>query len=194
MTGLSSLCVYCGSSVGHRDVYAACARELGAAMAQARIRLVYGGGRVGLMGVIADSVLAHGGQVTGVIPTFLRTEELAHPDIDETIEVGSMHARKHRMFELADGFVVLPGGTGTLDEAIEVLTWKQLHLHDKPIILVSPNGYWAPLVDLLGHIIGTGFAPHRVSHLFELVDRPRQAIDVARRAGAARAPARGDRL
>lgn len=141
--GLSSICVYCGSSVGADPDFAAAARETGELLARNGIRLVYGGAAVGLMGIVADAALAAGGEVIGVTPRGF--DEVDHPGLTELIRVGSMHERKQRMFELADAFVALPGGLGTLDELAEVATWSQLGLHRKPIATLDVNGYWSGL-------------------------------------------------
>ena len=145
----ASVCVYCGSSRGEREVYSTAARELGALFAERNIRLVFGGGSVGLMGVLADAVLQGGGEVTGVIPHRLRTAELAHEGVTEMIAVDSMHARKHRMVELADAFIALPGGIGTLDELFETWTWLQLGIHRKPVGLLNVAGYYDSLLEFL---------------------------------------------
>jgi uncharacterized protein (TIGR00730 family) len=145
----ASVCVYCGSSRGEREEYAAAARALGALFARRRIRLVFGGGSVGLMGVLADAVLEAGGEVTGVIPHRLRTAELAHEGVTEMIAVDSMHARKLRMVELSDAFIALPGGIGTLDELFETWTWLQLGIHAKPVGLLNVAGYYDPLLAFL---------------------------------------------
>ena len=139
-------------------------------MADRGVRLVYGGGGIGLMGVLSDAVLEGGGDVLGVIPDFLVQYEVANPRITETAVTGSMHERKQRMFELSDGFVVLPGGLGTLDEAIEVITWKQLQLHAKPVVVVNVGGYWDPLAALLDGVIAGGFAHAGIDELFTVVD------------------------
>jgi uncharacterized protein (TIGR00730 family) len=140
MTTVRSLCVYCGSLAGKAEAYRAAAARLGALMAASGVRMIYGGGHVGLMGIAADAALAAGGKVVGVIPRFLTEIEAAHPGISEIVRVDSMHARKQRMFELSDAFAILPGGLGTLDETIEIITWKQLWLHDKPIVIVNVAG------------------------------------------------------
>jgi hypothetical protein len=149
MTWPESICVYCGSSSGDRREYADAARQLGALLAARSIRLIFGGGRVGLMGVLADAVLAAGGKVTGVIPQGLRTKELAHAGVSEMITVDSMHARKQRMVELSDAFIALPGGIGTLDELFETWTWLQLGIHTKPVGLLNVAGYYDPLLAFL---------------------------------------------
>ena len=170
MTAVSSLCVFCGSKAGTDPACREAALELGRQMAGRGIRLVYGGGGIGLMGVLSDAVLDDGGEVLGVIPEFLVRYEVANPNITETVVTGSMHERKQRMFELADGFVVLPGGLGTLDEAIEVITWKQLQLHAKPVVMVNVGGCWDPLAALVDGVIAGGFAHPGVAELFTLVD------------------------
>jgi uncharacterized protein (TIGR00730 family) len=169
MQHVTRLCVYCGSAAGSDPRYQAAARELGEALAKAGIELVFGGGRVGLMGVLADAVLAGGGRVVGIIPERLRAAELAHQGATELVIAGSMHDRKRLMAERADAFAVLPGGIGTLDETFEILTWRQLGLHDKPIFLVDVAGYWQPLRDLLDHIVTQGFTQSLVPRLLEIV-------------------------
>lgn len=168
MAAVRRLCVYCGSAVGRSERFRAAASALGARLAEAQIELVYGGGRVGLMGVVADAVLAGGGRVTGIIPALLHDRELAHTGVRLEI-VASMHERKQRMFDLADAFVVLPGGLGTLDETIEIVTWRQLGLHEKPVVVLDIEGYWAPLRALLAHAIAEGFAPERASGFLHFV-------------------------
>jgi uncharacterized protein (TIGR00730 family) len=169
MQHVRRLCVYCGSAVGLDPRYAAAARELGDALARAGIELVYGGGRIGLMGVLADAVLTAGGRVTGIIPTALRDAELAHHGASELIIADGMHDRKRQMAEKADAFAVLPGGIGTLDETFEIVTWRQLGLHDKPIFLVDIAGYWQPLRALLGHLGAHGFTQSGVPRLLTVV-------------------------
>src|SRR5437764_4310873 len=169
MPQIRSLCVYCGSSSAVDEKYRAAATELGASLAAAGIELVYGGGRVGLMGILADAVLAGGGRVVGIIPERLRAAEVAHQGATELVIAGSMHDRKRLMAERADAFAVLPGGIGTLDETFEILTWRQLGLHDKPIFLVDVAGYWQPLRDLLDHLSAQGFTASLVPKLLEIV-------------------------
>ena len=166
---VTRLCVYCGSAVGLDPHYRDAALELGEALAAAGIELIFGGGRVGLMGVLADAVLAAGGRVVGVIPERLRQRELAHPGAGELVIVDSMHDRKRVMAERADAFAILPGGIGTLDEMFETLTWRQLGLHDKSIFVVDVGGYWRPLRDLLDHLVAHHFAPSLVPRLLEIV-------------------------
>jgi hypothetical protein len=139
-------------------------------MAERGITLVYGGGRIGLMGALADAVLAGGGKVIGVIPEFLKDMEVGNDAVSEQIVTDSMHQRKTRMFELSDGFVVLPGGLGTLDETLEIITWKQLQLHSKPIVLLNSGGYWSVFEDLVRRAIDGDFAHPAVEELYTLVD------------------------
>lgn len=148
---IRSICVFCGSRHGSNPAYAEAARELGRLMAERGIRLVYGGGRVGLMGEVADAVMAGGGQVIGVIPSLLVTKEVEHRGLTQLHEVGSMHERKALMEQLSDAFIVLPGGFGTLDEACEILTWAQLGLHAKPLGLINTAGYYDLLTAFLDH-------------------------------------------
>src|SRR5512134_3683182 len=142
---MKRVCVFCGSSPGRDPVHVEAASRMGRTLAARGLGLVYGGGRVGLMGAVADAALAAGGEVIGVIPRRLVDRELAHPGLTELHVVGSLHERKAKMAELADGFIALPGGLGTLEELAEVASWAQLELHDKPIGLLAPNGYWEPL-------------------------------------------------
>lgn len=157
MPEIRSLCVFCGSSTGTEPAPVAAAVELGATLARSGIRLVYGGGAVGLMGTVADACMAAGGEVVGVIPVGLFSKEVGHVGLTELIEVGSMHERKQRMYELADGFVALPGGLGTLEEFAEVLTWSQLGLHAKPTGLLDTVGYYAHFLAFLDHAVDEGF-------------------------------------
>jgi uncharacterized protein (TIGR00730 family) len=151
------VCVFCGASSGRVPAYADAARAFGAALAGRGLGLVYGGGRVGLMGAVADGALTAGGEVIGVIPQELLDRELAHPSLTELHVVGSLHERKALMAELSDAFVALPGGFGTLDELMEQLTWSQLGLHAKPVALFDVEGYWRPLIALARHATEEGF-------------------------------------
>lgn len=157
MADLRSVCVYCGSGHGADPAFAEAARTLGQALAEAGVGLVYGGGSIGLMGTVARAVLAHGGHVTGIIPEFLMSRERMLDDVQETVVVPDMHTRKRLMFERADAFVALPGGIGTLEELVEQMTWAQLGRHAKPVLVLSVNGFWAPLVALLDHMREQGF-------------------------------------
>jgi len=171
MALVKSVCVYCGSSGRVDETYRAAATRLGVTLAGAGIEIVYGGGRVGLMGLVADAALASGGRVTGIIPIHLHDREVGHSGLSELVVVENMHDRKRRMFDLADAFAVLPGGLGTLDETIEMLTWKQLGLHDKPIVIIDVAGYWAPLIELIDHAVASGFAGRSALQLFRVVRR-----------------------
>jgi len=169
MPSIRALCVYCGSSGAVAAAYREAASELGASLANAGIDVVFGGGRVGLMGLLADAALANDGRVTGIIPARLRDAELAHRGVSELVIVSSMHQRKQQMAERSDAFAILPGGIGTLDETFEMLSWKQLGLHDKPIFLVDIDGYWARLRSLLEEIVERGFAAPRTRDLLQVV-------------------------
>ena len=170
MENIKSIAVYCGSKLGAKSTYATAARELGVQMAARGIRLVFGGGRIGMMGEVADQVLANGGRVTGVIPHFLDELEVAHKGVTELIAVESMHERKHIMFSRSDAFVILPGGLGTLDECMEIITWKQLQIHACPIIILDVDGYWQSLKALFKDIVEGGFAHPKALELFSIVD------------------------
>ncbi len=154
---MQRICVYCGSNPGVRPVYADAARELAAALVDSGIELVYGGASKGIMGVIADRVLELGGRVHGVIPEFLKAKEIAHTGVTKLHVVQSMHDRKTTMAALADGFIALPGGYGTLEEIIEIVTWGQLRFHDKPCGLLNVDGYFTPLLAYLDHAVSEGF-------------------------------------
>ena len=154
---MKSVCVYCGSNAGGDPAYAAQAKALGARLAAEKLALVYGGGNVGLMGIVADAVLENGGEVVGVIPRQLVAWEVAHKGITRLEIVDSMHERKARMFDLSDGFVALPGGFGTLDEMFEMLTWRQLGLGDKPCAFLDVNGFWQPLMTMLDTMVRERF-------------------------------------
>ncbi|MGI9604248.1 MAG: TIGR00730 family Rossman fold protein [Acidimicrobiales bacterium] len=155
MTELRRICVFCGSSAGSTPVFAEAAADLGRVLAERSIDLVYGGGATGLMGMVADSVLGHGGHVIGVIPGDL-SDEVGHPGISQLVEVEGMHARKALMYEKADAFVALPGGFGTIDELAEVLTWSQLGLHAKPVGLLDVDGYYRHLLAFFDQAVGHG--------------------------------------
>ena len=167
--GQFSVTVFCGSSPGVDPAYEVAARELGAGLAARGVRLVFGGGNVGLMGATADATLKAGGQVTGIIPDFLRQREVEYHGLTELVVTDSMHTRKRRLFALADAFVVMPGGLGTFDETVEILTWKQLGQHEKPVILVDILGWAQPFVALVEQVIARGFARDSARALFEVV-------------------------
>jgi uncharacterized protein (TIGR00730 family) len=170
MNGINSVTVFCGSRLGSRPEYAAAARQLGLGLGHAGIRLIYGGGRNGMMGVLADAVLEAGGTVLGIIPHFLTKSEVAHQGVTEMTVVDSMHDRKRRMAEAADAFVTLPGGIGTLDETVEIISWRQLRLHDKPIYICDVAGSAAPLVSAIDDMIAQQFAPAEAREFFKVVD------------------------
>lgn len=152
MTNLKSICVYCGSSFGHDTTYLGAARDLGRKIGEAGLSLVYGGGSVGLMGAVAKSALDHGAQVTGIIPEFLEQREVMLHEVSDLIVTRDMHERKKLMFQKSDAFVALPGGIGTLEEVVEMMTWAQLGQHHKPVLLANINGFWSPLLQLLDHM------------------------------------------
>lgn len=166
---MKSICVYCGSSAGTEPVYADAAREVGRLLAERGLRLVYGGGRVGLMGMVADAALAAGGTVIGVIPKALADREIAHTSLTELSVVSSMHERKARMAEMSDGFLALPGGFGTWEELCEMVTWGQLHLHEKPCGLLNVAGFYDPLLLFFDRAAEAGFVrpEHRAMVLSE---------------------------
>ena len=157
MGELRSVCVYCGSNAGSRPVYAERAAQLGARLAGERLTLVYGGGNVGLMGIVADAALDAGGEVVGVIPEQLVGWEVAHRGVTRLEVVANMHERKARMFDLSDAFVALPGGFGTMDEMFEMLTWRQLGLGDKPCAFLDVDGFYAPLVSMMDRMVAERF-------------------------------------
>ncbi len=172
MSQIRSLCVLCGSRVGSDPAYRDAARRLGHIMAERGVRLVFGAGSIGLMGVVADAVLEAGGEAIGIIPDFLMKHEIGHVRLTDLVVTDSMHDRKRRMFEMADGFVTLPGGLGTLDETFEIVTWKQLRLHNAPIVVLDTGGYWGPLKALVDAIIAGEFAHPAAADLFTVVATP----------------------
>jgi len=174
---LNALCVFCGSSLGSSDVYRQGALAFGAELARRGVDLVWGGGHVGLMGVIADAVLDGGRRAIGVIPQFMVGRELAHPRASELAVVDSMHSRKATMAARADAFVLLPGGLGSFEEFFEVLTWAQLELHDKPIGVLNLAGYFDPLLELLSHASREGFVHHRSLDLLVSAQHPTSLLD-----------------
>jgi uncharacterized protein (TIGR00730 family) len=171
------ICVYCGSSPGRSPDYAATARQLGAELAHRGLGLVYGGASVGVMGVVADAALAHGGEVIGVLPHFFADKEVAHQGLDELLVVDSMHERKARMAELSDGFIALPGGWGTLEEIFEVLTWAQLGLHEKPCGLLDVGGYFDDLYRFLEGAVTEGFVRDVHRPMIMLDDSAERLLD-----------------
>ena len=187
MTSLSSICVYCGSSEGGDPAYAAAAAALGRAMGSAGIGLVYGGGSIGLMGIVARSVMNAGGHVTGIIPQFLREREVMLETAHDLVVTNDMHERKRTMFERADAFVALPGGIGTLEELVEIMTWAQLGQHKKPVLIANINGFWDPLVVLLRHMSDEGFIRNGFEVSYLVAERVEDIVPKLQAATAAHA-------
>lgn len=165
-----SICVFCGSRFGNNPAHKAVAEAVGAGIAARGWRLIYGGGGVGLMGVTANAALAGGGEVIGVIPEFLRSQEAGHEGVDDLIITDGMHDRKQIMFNLADAFLILPGGVGTMDETVEILTWKQLQRHINPIVIANIGGYWQPLLATFDAAVASGFMGQDTVDLLNVVD------------------------
>jgi uncharacterized protein (TIGR00730 family) len=170
------LCVFCGSSLPPEQAYRDAAAVLGTAIGMAGMELVYGGGQIGLMGIVADAALAAGARVVGVIPEALKGREVGHRGLSELVVVKDMHDRKREMFALSDAVAVLPGGLGTLDEAFEAITLRQLHMIDLPIVLIDVEGFWQPLLKLINQVIGAGFAASSTHDLYRVVSRVEDAI------------------
>ncbi len=170
MAEIKTVAVFCGAQAGDDPAYRAAAEALGRGLAEAGMTLVFGGGRIGLMGAVADACLAAGGRVVGVIPEFLTLWEVAHEGVADMTVTDSMHSRKRRMFDLSDAFVTLPGGLGTFDETIEIITWRQLKLHDKPILLCDVKGSSNALVAAIEDAVARGFARSDVLRLYEVVE------------------------
>ena len=173
-----NVCVFCGSATGVNRLYSETAGRLGSLLAKSSARLVYGGGKVGLMGVLADAVMSGGGKVTGVIPTFLLDKEVGHRGITDLEVVDSMHQRKQRMAELADAFVALPGGWGTLEELSEILTWKQLGLITQPVILLNTNQFFNPLLDQMRLMVKEGFLQSGYVNFLHVEKTPEDIISL----------------
>ncbi len=169
MQDIETLCVYCGASSGRDPGFGDFASAFGSACARRGVGIVFGAGGVGLMGRVADAALAGGGRVVGVIPSSME-REIPASGLSELVVVDTMHERKRTMFEMADGFVALPGGLGTLDETFEIITWRQLRLHDSPIVLANCLGYWDALIELLDHVVATGFAHGDTTDLYTVAD------------------------
>lgn len=190
----SSVAVFCGSKFGNDPMHEASARALGEGLAERNTRLVYGGGGIGLMGAVATSALDKGGEVKGVIPEFMMKMEVGDlPGVDQEI-TDSMHSRKKRMFELSDAFVAISGGLGTLDELIEITTWKQLRLHDKPIILLNEAGYWDDFAHMLANAIEDGFSSESDSKLITMVDSVEKVFEVLSGVAISEVKVNSDRL
>ena len=180
MSEIRSICVYCGSGPGRDPAFMAAAEKTGRLIAEARIRLVYGGGDAGLMGATARAALAAGGEVTGIIPEFLKTRERMAMGVQEMIVVPDMHTRKQLMFEKADAFVALPGGIGTLEELIEQMTWAQLGRHKKPILMLNTANFWKPLLVLLEHMREADFIRAGFEVETMVAERPEDVIPMLR--------------
>ncbi|MFK7753920.1 MAG: TIGR00730 family Rossman fold protein [Sedimentitalea sp.] len=178
---VKSVCVYCGSRAGSMPAYARAARDMGAGLAEAKWRLVYGAGDVGLMGEVARAAQAAGGDTFGVIPTHLESREVGKTDLTRYVVTETMHERKKVMFMNADAVVILPGGAGSLDELFEALTWAQLGLHNKPIVVLNTQRYWDPLIALIDHVIDQGFADTSLRDLITVADSPAAALIELRR-------------
>jgi uncharacterized protein (TIGR00730 family) len=184
---VESVCVFCGSSDAADPSYLQAAARLGRALAEADIRLVYGGGGVGLMGACAHAAHAAGGRVLGVIPDFLVSRERALETIEHVV-VGNMHARKMTMFQRSDAFVVLPGGVGTLEEIVELLSWRRLGLHAKPVVFYNPGGFWRPLFDLFQHTVEARFTPPEFMQAWTAAERIEDVVPALRAARPDPAP------
>ena len=167
---MKKLCVFTGAATGSDPRFADAAHQLGQILASRNLGLVYGGGKSGLMGKIADAVITADGHITGIIPKFLDNVEIAHRGLNNLHVIDTMHERKNMMYEIADGFIIMPGGLGTLDETMEIITWRQLGLHRKPIIIANLHGYWDHMLLLFQNIIDEGFMHHGHTGHFEYVD------------------------
>ena len=189
MSKINAVCVYCGSNAGSEPSFGEAATQFGRILAENGVRLVYGGGSVGLMGILADTVLAHGGKATGIIPEFLTQRERPRRIGQELIITPDMHDRKRTMFERADAFVALPGGIGTLEELVEQMTWAQLGRHRKPILIANINGYWDPLLTLVAHMRERAFVPDSLSVNFLVTEKVEGILPVLRQAARGRAEA-----
>jgi uncharacterized protein (TIGR00730 family) len=178
---LKRVCVFCGANPGLNPAFAEAARAMGEAIAARGLGLVYGGGHVGLMGIVADAAMRAGAEVIGIIPEVLMRREVGHGAITELHVVATMHERKKMMADLSDGFIVMPGGVGTLEEAVEAFTWTQLGIHDKGIIFLDVNGYWQRMADLLDHMVSEGFVKPEQRSIAEFVASPEEALEALAR-------------
>ena len=177
---IQRIAVYCGSKIGLSDAYQVMARELAMTLVDERIELVFGGGKVGLMGVLADTVLAHGGKVTGVIPSGLDIDEVVHKDLTELVKVSGMHQRKAMMLDLADAFIAMPGGIGTMDEIFEAWTWGQLGIHTKPVGLLNVEGYFDSLIEYLSTMVRQGFLSQKHHDRLYISESPSDLLEKMR--------------
>ncbi|WPA93130.1 TIGR00730 family Rossman fold protein [Providencia zhijiangensis] len=178
MKKIKSVAVYCGSSLGVNEIYQKQAIEFAKELVKRDIALVYGGASVGLMGTVADTVLSLGGKAIGVIPSLLEEREISHKNLTELYKVDTMHQRKSKMIELADGFVAMPGGYGTLEEYSEVFTWSQIGLHTKPCALFNINNYWQPLIDMTNKMADEGFLHEKYRHMALVESSPASLLDL----------------
>ncbi|MBT5670298.1 MAG: TIGR00730 family Rossman fold protein [Betaproteobacteria bacterium] len=177
---IQRIAVYCGSKIGLSDAYPVMARELAMTLVDERVELVFGGGKVGLMGVLADTVLAHGGKVTGVIPSGLDIDEVVHKDLTELVKVPGMHQRKAMMLDLADAFIAMPGGIGTMDEIFEAWTWGQLGIHTKPVGLLNVEGYFDSLIEYLSTMVRQGFLSQKHHDRLYISESPSDLLEKMR--------------
>jgi len=189
MSKINAVCVYCGSSAGTEPAFGEAAGQFGKILAENGVRLVYGGGSAGLMGILANAVMAHGGKATGIIPDFLTQRERPRRFGQELIVTRDMHERKSTMFDRADAFVALPGGIGTLEELVEQLTWAQLGRHRKPILIANINGYWDPLLTLVAHMREREFVPESLAVNFLVAERVEDILPILRQAARGRTEA-----
>ncbi|MGP4059616.1 TIGR00730 family Rossman fold protein [Halobacillus sp. H74] len=180
---MKRICVFAGSSQGNDPAYLEKTQMLGKLFAEKGIELVYGGAKSGLMGVLADEVLKGGGNVTGIMPTRLFEKEIVHPDITTMVEVETLHERKSKMSELADGYIALPGGFGTFEELFETISWAQIGIHTKPVALYNIKGYYTPLVNLIDHAIQAGFVPEDNRDLIINSDHPEKLLELMHHKG-----------
>jgi uncharacterized protein (TIGR00730 family) len=180
MRKIKSVCVYCGTGSNVNQVYKDAAANVGTLLAQEGVRLVYGGGKVGLMGIVSEACFKAGGEVVGIIPEHIQNKEIKNEDLTEVYVVDSMHTRKRMMVDKSEGFIVLPGGFGTLDETFEILTWKYLGLHDKPVVIVNVENFYDPLLKMVDHMVDEGFTPFWQRNLYQVVDDPADALTALR--------------
>jgi uncharacterized protein (TIGR00730 family) len=181
---IQSVCVYCGSRNGNKPYFADTAQHLGTMIAEGGLDLVYGAGSIGLMGITARAAIQAGGNVIGIIPKHLNDIEITQEGLNELHITQNMHQRKKMMFDRSDAFIVLPGGLGTLDETLEIMTWAQLSLHQKPVILINLNNYWSPLLELIDHIIDDGFASNDHRNILQIVENADAAVKLLKDSSA----------
>jgi uncharacterized protein (TIGR00730 family) len=180
MRQISSACVYCGTGSKVDQIYKDMAESLGKVMAAQKVRLVYGGGKVGLMGIVSQACFHAGGEVVGIIPEHIQEKEIRNDDLTELYVVDSMHTRKRLMVDKSEGFIIMPGGFGTLDETFEILTWKYLGLHDKPVVFLNVNGFYDPLLKMVDNMVEVGFTPFWHRQMYSVVETPEDALTMLR--------------